>query len=97
MDRARAAVTGGADYIAFGSFFPSPTKPGAVRASSALLTEGKALGIPVVAIGGITPGNAPELIRAGADAVAVISALYASADVEATARRFSALFEAGTT
>jgi thiamine-phosphate pyrophosphorylase len=85
----------GADYVAFGSFFPSSVKPGAVRAPRALLGNAKRrLSIPVVAIGGITLDNAPELIAAGADGVAVISALFDADDVGIAARRFSALFTA---
>jgi thiamine-phosphate pyrophosphorylase len=93
LERAEAAVTAGADYIAFGSFFPSNTKPDAVRAGFSLLSTAKARWkVPVVAIGGITPGNAGALIDAGADAVAVISALFEAADVAAAARSFVALF-----
>jgi len=85
----------GADYVAFGSFFPSSVKPGAVRAPLALLRNAKRrLSIPVVAIGGITLDNAPGLIAAGADGVAVISALFDADDVGIAARRFSALFTA---
>jgi len=95
LDAARAAVAAGADYIAFGSVFASPTKPGAVRAPLALLGNAKRrLSIPVVAIGGITLDNAPGLIAAGADGVAVISALFDADDVGIAARRFSALFTA---
>ena len=83
----------GADYVAFGSFFPSSVKPGAVRAPLALLREAKRrLSVPVVAIGGITPENAPQLIAAGADGVAVVSALFGTDDVGIAARRFSTLF-----
>lgn len=85
----------GADYVAFGSFFTSSVKPGAVRAPLTLLREAKRrLSVPVVAIGGITLENAPRLIAAGADGVAVISALFGADDVELAARRFSALFAA---
>jgi thiamine-phosphate pyrophosphorylase len=85
----------GADYVAFGSFFPSSVKPGAVRAPLVLLWDAKRrLSVPVVAIGGITLENAPELIAAGADSVAVISALFDADDVGIAARRFSALFAA---
>lgn len=84
----------GADYVAFGSFFASPTKPGAVAAPLSLLSDAKSqLHVPVVAIGGITSDNAPALIEAGADAIAVISALFDSADIRATANAFSELFE----
>jgi thiamine-phosphate pyrophosphorylase len=94
LERAEAAVGAGADYIAFGSFYPSITKPDAVRAGLSLLSTAKARwAVPVVAIGGITPANAEVLIEAGADAVAVISALFDAADVAAAARSFVALFE----
>lgn len=84
----------GADYVAFGSFFASPTKPGAVTAPLSLLPVAKSqLHVPVVAIGGITLDNAPTLIEAGADAVAVISALFDGADIDATAKAFGELFE----
>lgn len=83
---AEAAVAAGADYVAFGSFFPSPVKPEARRADVALLARAGTLGVPVVAIGGITAENAGSLERAGADAVAVISAVFDPPDVEAAAR-----------
>lgn len=83
----------GADYVAFGSFYPSRVKRGAVRAPLALLRQARrSLSIPVVAIGGITHENAPQLVAAGAHCVAVISALFDADDVELAARRFSALF-----
>ena len=93
LARAEAAVAEGADYIALGSFFPSTTKPAAARAQFPLLTAAKGQwSVPVVAIGGITPDNAGALIEAGADAVAVISALFDAADIAAAARSFVALF-----
>lgn len=93
IDRARAAEAQGADYVAFGSFFPSPTKPEASPCPVGLLSEAKkVLHIPVVAIGGITPENAAQLIAAGADAVAVISALWDAPDVRVAAARFARLF-----
>ena len=93
LELAEAAVAEGADYIAFGSFFPSSIKPDAVCAGLPLLSTAKARWrVPVVAIGGITPDNARALIEAGADAVAVISALFDTADVTAAARSFVALF-----
>ena len=83
----------GADYVAFGSFFPSGVKPGAARAPTTLLRDAKKrLSVPVVAIGGISLENARQLIAAGADSVAVISALFGAEDVTAAARRFSELF-----
>jgi len=92
LDRARRAVDEGADYIAFGAFHPSPTKPQARVADQRLLGAARSLGIPLVAIGGITPDNAPSLIAAGADCTAVISSLFDADDIEAVARRFSLLF-----
>ena len=96
FDRARAAVDAGADYVAFGSFFASPVKPDARRASIELLGRARTLGVPVVAIGGITAGNAATLIDAGADAVAVISDVFAHerlADVTRAASVLARLFE----
>src|SRR5262249_15833470 len=92
LERARLAQAHGADYVAFGSFFPSTVKPGAVRAPLTLLAQARAqIRLPIVAIGGISLANAPQLVAGGADAVAVISALFAAPDVEAAAREFSAL------
>ncbi len=92
LEAARAAVAAGADYVAFGSVFSSPTKPAAVRAPLALFAEAKPLGVPLVAIGGITLENAPQLIAAGADALAVISDLFDARDVAARARAYGKLF-----
>ena len=91
LDRARAATD--ADYLAFGSFFASPTKPDARRATPELLRAARPLGLPLVAIGGITPDNAPALIDAGADFIAVISGIFAAADVEQATRRYANLFQ----
>ncbi len=94
LDSALEAQRAGATYVAFGSFFPSSVKPGAVRAPLSLLAAARAqLSVPVVAIGGITLDNAPRLIEAGAHGVAVISALFSARDVRAAARDFSALFD----
>ena len=93
LERARQSAAAGADYLAFGAFFASPTKPHARLATPRLLREAKPLGLPLVAIGGITHDNALALLEAGADAVAVISALFGAADVRAAARRFAGLFE----
>jgi thiamine-phosphate pyrophosphorylase len=89
---ARAAVGAGADYVAFGSVFPSSTKPSAVRAPLRLFGEARTLGVPLVAIGGITPQNAAEVLQAGADAIAVISAVFDAPDIGACAREFARLF-----
>lgn len=92
LERARNAVQAGADYVAFGSVFASPTKPEAVRAPLSLFGEAKALGVPLAAIGGITLENAPQLIAAGADLLAVISDLFDAPDVRARARAYGKLF-----
>jgi len=92
LDLAREAQAEGADYVAFGSFYPSPTKPQALRASLQLLHDAAGLKLPVVAIGGITAENAPEVIAAGADAIAVITALFDAPDIEAAARGLNRLF-----
>ena len=94
IGRAREAVLQGADYVAFGSFFSSSTKPQALRAGTELLqVAASEFALPIVAIGGITEDNAGGLIAAGADAVAVVSALFDATDVEAQARRFARLFQ----
>jgi len=92
LERARIAVQAGADYIAFGSVFASPTKPEAVRAPLRLFGEAKALGVPIAAIGGITLENAPQLIAAGADLLAVITDLFDAPDIRARARAYGKLF-----
>jgi len=89
---ARAAVQAGADYVAFGSVFASPTKPQAVRAPLRLFQEAKALGVPLAAIGGITLDNAPQVIAAGADLLAVISDLFDAPDIRQRARDYGKLF-----
>jgi thiamine-phosphate pyrophosphorylase len=94
--RARAAVAAGADYVAFGSFHPSLVKPAARRAGVHLLREARVLRVPVVAIGGITRDNAAALRDAGADAVAVITDVFAAGDlaaIAAAARAIAELFE----
>jgi thiamine-phosphate pyrophosphorylase len=91
---ALAAAQAGADYLAFGSFFASPTKPQAKRADPALISAAKSeTGLPVCAIGGITPENAGSLIAAGADLLAVISALYEASDPRQATLEFSLLFQ----
>jgi len=93
IERARAAQREGADHVAFGSFFASRVKPGAVRAPIALLEQAKAeLEVPIVAIGGITSENGGALVDAGADALAVISAIFDAPDIAASAARFGPLF-----
>ena len=95
IENALEAARQGATYVAFGGFFPSRVKPGSGGAPLAILGEARTRpALPVVAIGGITVDNAPSLIAAGADSVAVITALFDAPDVEAAAKRFSALFAA---
>ncbi|MDQ1363904.1 MAG: thiamine-phosphate pyrophosphorylase [Pseudomonadota bacterium] len=90
---AQSAAQHGANYIAFGSFFPSTTKPDAVRAETALLARARQeLNIPVCAIGGITLDNASALIRHGADMIAVINDVFGNNDTESRCRNLSALF-----
>ena len=88
---ATAAVRAGADYVAFGSVFASPTKPAAVRASLSLF--GNDLGVPRCAIGGITLDNARQAIEAGASLLAVISDLFDAPDIRARAREYGRLFK----
>lgn len=93
LDNAIAAVDAGATYVAFGGFYPSRIKPGSERTPVGLLSQAKqVLKVPVVAIGGITHDNAPALLAAGADSVAVISALFEAPDIRSAARSFSNLF-----
>ena len=97
LARALAAQQAGADYVAFGSMFPSPTKPHAPHAPLSLLTQArKQLQIPIVAIGGVSLHNAAQVIQAGADAVAVISAVFEAPDVKRAAQQFSQLCQQGT-
>ncbi|MCR4300312.1 MAG: thiamine phosphate synthase [Sulfuricaulis sp.] len=93
LARAELAQTQGADYVAFGSFHSSRTKPQAVRAGLELLSAAKQkLRLPVVAIGGITPENGTRLVAAGADALAVIEGVFGQDDVRAAAQRYARLF-----
>jgi thiamine-phosphate pyrophosphorylase len=94
LPRATDAVRAGADYVAFGSFFASSSKPDAIRAPLELLHEAhKHLGIPVCAIGGITSGNGAALLSAGADMLAVINAVFATTDIEQAAGDLARLFD----
>lgn len=92
LDLARQAQADGADYVAFGRFFPSQTKPHAPQADISVLHAARALALPRVAIGGVNADNAPALIDAGADILAVIHALFGAADIRAAARQLAELF-----
>ncbi len=88
---AREAVAAGADYIAFGSFYASATKPAAVRCPLEVLRRAsQELMVPIVAIGGITAENALPLVVAGASLLAVVGALFDSPDTATAARAFAA-------
>ncbi|MEJ1096377.1 MULTISPECIES: thiamine phosphate synthase [unclassified Pseudoxanthomonas] len=92
LARAERAVANGADYVAFGAFFPTRSKTGTRQASPDLLAAAEALNVPRVAIGGITPDNAASLIAAGADLVAVIGGVFDAADPVAAIRAYRDCF-----
>jgi len=90
LESAKSAIRAGANYVAFGSVFPSPTKPDAARAPLSLFQSN--LGVPLCAIGGITLANAPQLIAAGAGLLAVISDLFDAPDIAVRAAEYRRLF-----
>lgn len=88
LDWAKAAADAGADYVAFGRFYPSTTKPDASTASLEILRQAKqTLSLPMVAIGGVSGANAQPLFQAGADSVAVCGGIFASDDITAAVQR----------
>ncbi|HKT43036.1 MAG TPA: thiamine phosphate synthase [Rhodanobacteraceae bacterium] len=93
LQRARDAAAAGADYLAFGAFFPSATKPRARHATPDLLRGAREFGLPLVAIGGITAENGRSLIEAGADFLAVVSGVFGAADIRTAAWRYARLFD----
>ena len=94
IDLAEAAAEAGVDYLAFGSVFNSATKPGAVHAPLAIFAEARrSIALPLVAIGGISLQNASQAFAAGADAVAVISALFEAGDIAERAADFTRLYQ----
>lgn len=94
LERVDAAAKAGADYIGVGSMFPSSTKPGATLATLEVLREARRrFGGPVAAIGGITVKNAPPVIAAGADVLAVVSDLFDAMDIGRRAEEFQKLFD----
>ncbi len=96
LELAHRAHRAGADYLAFGRFFPSRSKPEAVQATPELLQQARReLHLPLVAIGGITPDNGASLIRAGADMLAVIHGVFGQADIRQACERFRDIFAAG--
>ena len=92
IDRAHALAAQGADYLAFGSVFPSATKPQAVSCGLDTLTSAVSIGLPLVAIGGISAENGGAVIRAGASFLAVISELFGATDVRKAAADLAALW-----
>ena len=93
LGRARAAAAAGATYLAFGSVYPSGSKPAATPCPLEVFAAARPLGLPLVAIGGITAENGGAVLDAGADLLAVIGALFDADDPGATARRFNQLWE----
>lgn len=91
LERAAQAAAAGADYLAFGSAFASPSKPDAPRAPLEIYAQARRFALPIVAIGGITLENAPRLLAAGVDSVAVISDLFEALDVTVRARAYEKL------
>ena len=90
---AQQAQHAGADYVAFGRFFPSRTKPSATPATFEILQLAKtSLSIPVAAIGGITPENAHTLVAQGAEMLAVSHSVFAASDISTSAKQISELF-----
>ena len=95
FDLALAAQQAGVDYVAFGACFASSTKPNAPVANLSLFNQARTqLTIPAVAIGGITLTNAPQVIAAGADSLAVINAIFNATDVKSSTEQFAQLFRA---
>jgi thiamine-phosphate pyrophosphorylase len=94
LARAEAAAAAGADYIAFGSLFPSQTKPQAQRCALDVIREAKRrFSIPVVGIGGVTTQNARAALEAGVDMIAVLSGLFDAMDIRQQAEKFNQLFK----
>jgi len=92
LEQARAAMDEGADYIAVGPVFPTPTKAGRPAVGTGLVTEVAAIADrPFVAVGGIDHDNAPAVIGAGAKALAVVRAVYDAVDPAESARRLHEL------
>lgn len=97
LEAAYHAIAQGADYVAFGRFYPSKTKPDAVQADITLLQQAaKQLHVPIVAIGGINRDNAQQLIQCGADSVAVINDLLCDKQqIYHTAKIYQTFFNSG--
>lgn len=96
LARAKRAAALGADYIAFGSVFPSASKPNAVHAPLTLFQEALSFDVPLCAIGGINASNAKLIVDAGADMIAVIQGLFNKPNIQGAAQQLSSLFETAT-
>ncbi len=93
LNLAKQAQHEGADYVAFGRFFSSQTKPQAPSVEHALLVQAKQeINLPIVAIGGITPQNGKSLVAAGVDMLAVVHGVFSSPDIQAAAQNYKQLF-----
>ena len=93
LDLAQSAATAGASYLAFGSMFPSASKPQAVHCPVPTLTAAQKFGLPLVAIGGITMENGAALVAAGASYLAVIGAVFDTTDVQSAVERFGGMWK----
>ena len=96
IERARQAKSEGARYVAFGAMYPSATKPNAPVASIDVLHDASELGLPVVAIGGITPQNGRALVTAGADLLAAIGGIFQSDDIPQAVKAYQSCFQQET-
>nr|VFK38111.1 MAG: thiamine-phosphate diphosphorylase [Candidatus Kentron sp. TC]VFK38941.1 MAG: thiamine-phosphate pyrophosphorylase [Candidatus Kentron sp. TC] len=93
LENAERAQRDGADYVAFGRFFPSHTKPHAVPVTTSQLREFRRhIHLPIAAIGGITPENGASVITSGADFLAVSHGVFGQPDAEIAARKYAELF-----
>ena len=92
LDRAERAKAAGASYLAFGACFNSGTKPLARRTPLSIFRDAAGLGLPTVAIGGITPDNAGQVVASGADFIAVIGAVFDAPDPMAAIRALRSFY-----
>ncbi|MCF6219065.1 MAG: thiamine phosphate synthase [Gammaproteobacteria bacterium] len=93
LNLAEQAQQEGANYVAFGRFFNSQTKPQAPSVAREFLVQAKQkIYLPIVAIGGITPQNGGSLVAAGVDMLAVVHGVFSSPDIQATAQNYKQLF-----
>ncbi len=93
LARAERATAAGASYVAFGAFHPTRSKVTTRRANPELLRQSAALGVPRVAIGGLTPDNSRPVVEAGADLIAVISGVFSEADPVAALEAYRRCFQ----